>query len=72
MTTPIPHVATRPMLIAALFTLLSGHAVALEQSTAPAKCDSPQHHELDFWVGDWQVFDAESNALVAFDHVEKQ
>jgi hypothetical protein len=27
---------------------------------------------LDFWVGDWQVFDAESNVLVAFDRVEKQ
>jgi hypothetical protein len=72
MTTPIPRLAKRPILIAALLMLLSGPAVALEQSTAPAKCDSPQHHQLDFWVGDWQVFDAESNALVAFDRVEKQ
>ena len=44
---------------------------ALEQTTAPATCDTPQHHQLDFWVGDWQVFDAETNELVAFERVEK-
>jgi len=49
----------------------AGGAVALEQTTAPATCDTPQHHQLDFWVGDWQVFDAETNQLVAFERVEK-
>lgn len=44
---------------------------ALEQTTAPATCDTAQHHQLDFWVGDWQVFDATTNQLVALDHVEK-
>ena len=39
--------------------------------TASAPCDSPQHHQFDFWVGDWQVFDAKTNQLVAFDRVEK-
>jgi hypothetical protein len=34
-------------------------------------CDTPQHHQFDFWVGDWQVFDADTNKLVAFDRVEK-
>jgi hypothetical protein len=43
----------------------------LEQTTAPASFDTPQHHQLDFWVGDWQVFDAETNQLVAFERVEK-
>jgi hypothetical protein len=43
----------------------------LEKTTAPANCDTPQHHQFDFWVGDWQVFDADSNQLVAFDRVEK-
>ncbi len=46
-------------------------AVALEQTTAPSTCDTPQHHQLDFWVGDWQVFDAEKNQLVGFERVEK-
>jgi len=49
----------------------AAETVALEQSTAPSTCDTPQHHQLDFWVGDWQVFDAATNQLVAFDRVEK-
>jgi hypothetical protein len=34
-------------------------------------CDTPQHHQFDFWVGDWQVFEAKSNRLVGYDRVEK-
>ena len=49
----------------------AAETMAQEQTTAPATCDTPQHHQLDFWVGDWQVFDAETNQLVAFDRVEK-
>jgi hypothetical protein len=49
----------------------AAETMALEQTTAPATCDSPQHHQLDFWVGDWQVFDAATNQLVAFERVEK-
>ncbi|MGC1408842.1 MAG: hypothetical protein WA864_07870 [Acetobacteraceae bacterium] len=45
--------------------------VPLEQTTAPATCDTPQHHQLDFWVGNWQVFDAATNKLVAIERVEK-
>jgi hypothetical protein len=47
-------------------------AAPQEQTAAPARCDQPQHHQLDFWVGDWQVFDTQTNALLALDHVEKQ
>jgi len=49
----------------------AAETTALEQTTAPATCDTPQHHQLDFWVGLWQVFDAETNQLVAFERVEK-
>jgi hypothetical protein len=48
-----------------------GGTMALEQTTAPSTCDTPQHHQLDFWVGNWQVFDAATNQLVAFERVEK-
>src|ERR1700683_4574936 len=58
--------------VAALAPSLSSSATALEQSSAPATCDTPQHHQMDFWVGDWQVFDNETQQLVAFDRVEKQ
>jgi len=30
-----------------------------------------EHHQLDFWLGDWQVFDGATNELVAVDHIEK-
>jgi hypothetical protein len=49
----------------------AAQTVALEQTIAPSTCDAPQHHQLDFWVGDWQVFDAETNKLVGFERVEK-
>jgi hypothetical protein len=38
---------------------------------AGGACDTAQHHQFDFWIGDWQVFDAETDKLVAFDRVEK-
>jgi len=68
--------AFRPIAIVSAAVLLSvsvraAETTALEQTTAPATCDTPQHHQLDFWVGDWQVFDAETNQLVAFERVEK-
>jgi hypothetical protein len=49
----------------------AAETMALEQTTAPATCDTPQHHQLDFWVGNWQVFDAATNQLVAIERVEK-
>jgi hypothetical protein len=49
----------------------AAESMALEQTTAPATCDTPHHHQLDFWVGNWQVFDAGTNQLVAVDRVEK-
>lgn len=57
--------------LAAAATLAALRAVALEQTDAPATCDTPRHHQLDFWVGDWQVFDAGTGQQVAFDRVEK-
>jgi hypothetical protein len=57
--------------VAALVALAGGPAAALEQTTAPASCDTPQHHQLDFWLGDWQVFDGTTGQLVAVDRIEK-
>ncbi len=80
MTRPIPSIAiaSAAVLLSVLAAALdspgqarAAETMALEQTTAPATCDTPQHHQLDFWVGDWQVFDAETNQLVAFERVEK-
>jgi hypothetical protein len=46
-------------------------APATAEKPAAGPCDTPQHHQFDFWVGDWQVFEAKSNRLVGYDRVEK-
>jgi hypothetical protein len=64
---------SQPALLAALLAMAAAAPIvshAAEPSLDP--CDTPQHHQFDFWVGDWQVFDAKNNnQLVGFDHVEK-
>jgi hypothetical protein len=50
---------------------LSADPAPATSSKAAGTCDTPQHHQFDFWVGDWQVFEAKSNQLVAYDRVEK-
>jgi len=38
-----------------------------------ALCETAVHHQFDFWVGDWQVFDTlDHDALVGYDHVVKE
>jgi hypothetical protein len=68
--TPAIPVRVRTVIALALVAVLSStQAWSVDSASAP--CDTPQHHQFDFWVGDWQVFDAKTNQLVAFDHVEK-
>src|SRR5689334_6559610 len=33
-------------------------AAAQRNSVAASACDEPPYHALDFWVGDWDVFDS--------------
>lgn len=48
---------------------------AYQQSSAaapakPPKCATPEYRQLDFWVGDWDAFDAdEPNTPIARTHV---
>lgn len=50
---------------------LAAEIVTRKQTAAPINCATLQHHQLDFWVRDWRVFDANTNQLVAFDRVVK-
>jgi hypothetical protein len=67
----IPPVAIAAAVVLLCLSVRAEETVALEQTAAPASCDTPQHHQLDFWLGDWQVFDAKTKQLVAFERVEK-
>lgn len=60
-----------PLRVGALVAVLAQPAGALEQTSAPASCDQPQHHQLDFWVGEWQVYDGASKRLVGYDRVTR-
>ena len=35
--------------------VLAALATATHAQTAPPGCDTPQHHEMDFWLGDWDA-----------------
>jgi hypothetical protein len=60
-----------PRALAIAMLAVTAQSAAGPSASPSAPCDSPQHHEFDFWVGDWQVFEAKSNELVGFDRVEK-
>jgi hypothetical protein len=44
---------------------------SVQGAPPPKLCDTPEHHQFDFWVGDWDVFRTDTNALVARSHIEK-
>jgi hypothetical protein len=44
---------------------------ALAQSAVPAGCDSQESRQFDFWVGEWQVFDAATGRPEGMSRVEK-
>lgn len=50
-------------------------AIALQSAVAQdAKleaCNSPEYHQFDFWIGDWDVLDADSTSQVARVKVER-
>ncbi len=37
----------------------------------PAKCDSAEHRQFDFWLGKWDVYRSDTNQLVAHSLIEK-
>ena len=65
----VPARVSTVIVLALLAVLSPGKSRPAESASAP--CDTAQHHQFDFWVGDWQVFDAKTNQLVGFDQVEK-
>ena len=51
---------------------LSGAQNVAHSTAEPnAPCAAAEYHQFDFWVGDWRVYDAKTNEVVALDRVEK-
>lgn len=48
-------------------------AILLAAATAaapPPPCTGAEHHQLDFWVGEWNVFQASDNTKVGTSRIE--
>src|SRR5690242_3298395 len=58
-------------LIAAIGLLAASSTVAVAQQAAPAApCADPAYHQLDFWVGRWDVYPTGKDKLVAHSLIE--
>jgi len=44
-----------PRTWALLSLLLLGAGPAAGQTARPAACTAPEHHQFDFWIGEWDV-----------------
>jgi hypothetical protein len=42
--------------LAALVVVPGGNAVAQAAAAAPPACQSAEHRQFDFWIGEWEVF----------------
>jgi len=51
------------MILAILF-------LAAQAARTPTRCDSPEYHQFDFWIGDWEVT-APTGSVVGRSHVER-
>jgi len=49
----------------------AGPAAAVQTPSAAAACATPEFHQLDFWVGRWDVYPTGKDKLVAHSLIEK-
>jgi len=67
-----PTAATPPAVTAAAVPALSGASTAgASGNEAHGGCAAPAYRQFDFWLGDWDVVDAHSQAKVARVHVTR-
>jgi len=57
---------------AMLLGLLLPRPAGAAEPVATKPCDAAPYHQLDFWLGDWRVYDGTNGQLVAKDHIETQ
>lgn len=63
----------RCLLVIALGVLAAIASSAATVATISPVCDAAEHHQLDFWIADWDAFDADSpnGPPVARTHVDR-
>ena len=49
---------------------ISTNASAQASTTAAKPCGAPEYRQLDFWVGEWRVFQASDNSPVGSSKIE--
>ena len=60
------------MRLAAMITLLLAGPLAFSADTPkPQACSAPEYHQFDFWIGDWDAFEAGSSSSEAHCKVER-
>jgi hypothetical protein len=57
--------------VSVIAAFLLGHAAAGQSTPQPAPCADPAHAQFDFFVGEWDVYSAKSNTLVAHSRWER-
>jgi hypothetical protein len=59
------------MLFALSIMLLAAQGSGQPAAPPPPVCESPEHKQFDFWVGEWDVYRSDTNQLVARSLIEK-
>jgi len=60
--------------VLALFATIEGETAAhipAQQFSKPTFCSGPEYRQFDFWVGDWDAFDAGKAEVVARARVDR-
>ncbi len=50
--------------------MLLGILFLAPQTPTPNRCDTPEYHQFDFWIGDWEVI-APNGSVAGRSHIER-
>jgi hypothetical protein len=56
--------------LTAIAVTMTSPALAQTPVPAPPACAAPEYHQLDFWVGRWDVYPTGKDKLVAYSLIE--
>lgn len=60
---PMRGVSPRLVIVSALAAALSSATAAAQSPAPPPACETPEHRQFDFWIGEWEVVDTAGNVL---------